>query len=145
MTPKLLVQGDEGRKYVAYWDNAKPRPFATIGIGHKDSSLIVGVTTWDDTKIDNQFEIDYQGKLNGIAQSLPWFKTLDAVRQAYVVNMAFQMGVTGVLGFHTTMHCLEIGDHGGAAHGVRASLWASQTPERAERCAKAFETGVWQS
>lgn len=138
-----LVGTEEGRRHVAYWDNATPRN-ATNGIGHKDNSMVVGVTTWDDAKIDATFASDMATHSRGIRARWPAFDALDVVRQAYVISMAFQMGVTGATGFAHTLSCLARKDWQGAHDGVLASAWVHQTPERAERCAMAFLTGQWQ-
>jgi len=56
------------------------------------------------------------------------------VQQA-LVNMAFQMGVGGVLGFKRMLEALRAGDRGRAADEAIDSKWARQTPNRAERVA----------
>lgn len=138
-----LVGAEEGRRYVAYWDNANPRN-ATNGIGHKDNSMVVGVTTWDDATIDATFATDMAIHAAGIRARWPAFDSLDVVRQAYVISMAFQMGVSGAMGFTHTLGCLACGDWQGAHDGIMASAFGRQTPERAGRCAMAFLTGQYQ-
>jgi hypothetical protein len=51
------------------------------------------------------------------------------------------MGTAGVLGFKNTLTALRAKDYAQAARGIRGSKWAQQTPGRAERMAKAIETG----
>lgn len=97
-----------------------------------------------DAQVDAWFAADYLHARDGIALHWPAIHALDAVRQAYVVSMAFQMGVGGALGFPHTLACLASGDWQGAHDGVIASAWHKQTPERDERCAMAFMTGEWQ-
>jgi lysozyme len=64
---------------------------------------------------------------------LPWWKTQpDDVKRA-LLNMAYQMGVDGLLKFKATLHLLETGDRVGAAEQALHSLWARQTPLRAKR------------
>lgn len=137
-----LLVGEEGRETVAYPDT---RGFASNGIGHKytDGQPHLG-EVWSDAKVDAVFAVDFAHARDGIAAHWPHIKSLDPVRQAYVVSMAFQMGVDGVLGFPHTLGCLAAGDWQGAHDGVLASKWHQQTPERAERCAQAFLTGQWQ-
>ena len=142
-TPEGLIGFEEGRRHDAYLDT---RGLWTIGIGHKfvDTASHEG-ESWDDAKIDAVFAEDYQHAHDGIKAALPWFDTLDPVRQAYVISMAFQMGVAGVLQFKQTLDALRDQRWNDAAGGVRDSLWHRQTFLRAERCARAFETGEWQS
>jgi lysozyme len=136
-----LIAMEEGRKHVAYPDQYG---IPTIGIGHKDRTMVLGATTWNEEKINTMFEADYIDKVTGLTRALPWFGGLDSVRQAYVVSMAFQMGLTGALGFHNTLDCLRLKQWMDAAAGVRHSKWYGQTHDRAERAAVAFETGAWQ-
>ena len=137
-----LLVAEEGRETEAYIDNLG---FWTNGIGHKytDGQPHPG-EVWDDAKVDAVFAVDFAYARDGIAAHWPPVKSLDPVRQAYVVSMAFQMGIGGVLGFPHTLACLAAGDWLGAQAGVIQSKWYSQTPGRAERCGEAFLTGQWQ-
>jgi len=142
-TPEGLIAFEEGLRHDAYLDT---RGLWTIGIGHKfpDTKGHAG-EVWTDAQIDAAFAEDYRKAHDGIKAQLPWFDHLDPVRQAYVISMAFQMGVAGVLQFHHTLAALRDEHWADAAGGVRDSLWHKQTFLRAERCARAFETGEWQS
>jgi lysozyme len=74
--------------------------------------------------------------------TFPWFAGLDAVRQRAVVNMAFQMGVTGVLSFKAMISRLAVHDYDGASLEGADSRWARvQTPSRAARVLKQLRTG----
>lgn len=139
---ETLIQTEEGRKNSAYLDT---EGLWTNGIGHKygDGQSHAG-EFWDDAKVDAVFAVDFAHARDGIAVHWPAIRSLDEVRQAYVVSMAFQMGVSGVLGWPHTLAYLAAGDWPNAAAGVRSSKWYSQTSTRAERCARAFETGQWQ-
>jgi lysozyme len=55
--------------------------------------------------------------------------------------MAFQMGIAGLLKFHTTLARIRRGDYYGASTSMLSSLWASQTPTRAARLSTAMHTG----
>ena len=137
-----LLVAEEGRETEAYIDSLG---FWTNGIGHKytDGQPHAG-EIWSDEKVDAVFAVDFAYARDGIAAHWPAISGLDPVRQAYVVSMAFQMGVGGVLGFPHTLGCLAAGDWIGAHSGVLASKWATQTAGRAGRCASAFLTGEWQ-
>lgn len=58
----------------------------------------------------------------------------DDVQRA-LANMAYQMGVDGLLGFRTMFAALAAGDRKRAAAAALDSRWAKQTPERAKRVA----------
>jgi lysozyme len=65
--------------------------------------------------------------------SLPWWKTQpDDVKRA-LLNMAYQLGVPGLLKFKATLALLKAGDRASAADQALMSLWARQTPARAKR------------
>lgn len=74
---------------------------------------------------------------------IPWWQALNEVRREVLMSMAYQLGVNGLLKFTRTLGCVEQGDYGGAATGMLASRWASQTPNRARRAAEAMRTGRW--
>jgi lysozyme len=73
--------------------------------------------------------------------AIPWFLELDDVRATVLLSMAYQMGIDGVLKFKNTLAAVRAKDYAQAAKGIRNSKWAEQTPGRAERMAKAMETG----
>ena len=72
---------------------------------------------------------------------IPWWQDLNRARKAVLLSMAYQMGIRGVMKFRNTLRAMEEGDYARAARGMRASLWARQTPGRAERASRAMESG----
>lgn len=76
-----------------------------------------------------------------LAATLTVFPKLDPVRQGILTEMVFQMGLDGVAAFHNTLAAMERGDFKAAADGMRNSLWAKQTPARAQKLARIMETG----
>lgn len=75
---------------------------------------------------------------------LSWFGSLTPARQGALINMAFQMGVDGLLGFHRTLEALRDGHYAHAAACAMQSKWAQQTPDRARRVTRQLETGEWE-
>lgn len=73
--------------------------------------------------------------------AIPWMKQLDKVRQYVLLNMAFNLGVGGLLKFKNTLEMVRTGNYSGAAKGMLASLWAKQVKGRATELAKMMETG----
>lgn len=73
--------------------------------------------------------------------AIPWLKQLDAVRRYVLLNMAFNLGIAGLLKFKNTLAMVQRGDYKGAAKGMLASLWAKQVKGRAVELAKMMETG----
>lgn len=63
----------------------------------------------------------------------------DDVKRA-ILNMAFNLGVDGVLGFKRMLRALEDGNrHGAAIHARDSKWWREDVPERAERVCKLIE------
>ena len=77
--------------------------------------------------------------------ALPWFDTLDRVRQAALLNMAYQLGVAGLKGFPKMLAALRDQRWAEAEAQALDSMWAKeQTPARARRVARQLATGEWQ-
>lgn len=73
---------------------------------------------------------------------LPWWRTLDDVRQSVVLNMCFNMGILRLLGFRRTLTSIQNGDFETAAREMLDSRWAQQVGHRAQRLAQEMKTGV---
>jgi len=59
----------------------------------------------------------------------------------FLILMAYQMGVKGVLGFRKMLQALRGGDREKAAQEALDSRWARQTPLRAQRIATMIREG----
>jgi lysozyme len=75
-------------------------------------------------------------------QQFPWFGALDDVRQAVVLNMVFNLGITKFKGFHNTITSIARADYEDAASRMLQSRWANQVGNRAVRLAEMMRTGV---
>jgi lysozyme len=63
------------------------------------------------------------------------FKDQPEAVQLALANMAYQMGVSGVLKFSDMLAALERGERAAAATHALQSIWATQTPKRAKKVA----------
>lgn len=73
---------------------------------------------------------------------IPFWSELDPVRQLALAEMAYQMGVTGVLEFRHALQALGTGDAERAAAELLSSTWArEQSPARAARVAAMVRSG----
>lgn len=72
---------------------------------------------------------------------LPWWRHLDEVRQRVVLNMAFNLGVSGLIGFRRTLAAISAGKFEDAASEMLRSKWAEQVGERAQRLAAMMARG----
>ena len=134
------LRGDEGFVRHAYQDHLG---YWTIGVGRLIDARKPG-SGLRDIEIDFLLNNDVDDRISTLLKVLPWFQDLDDARQGVLVNMAFQMGIQGLLGFTNTLKCVKEGRYKDAANGMLNSKWASQTPNRAKRLAKQMETGAWQ-
>lgn len=73
---------------------------------------------------------------------IEFFDTLDEVRQRVLIDMAFNMGIHGVLGFKTTLGHIAAGRYDAAAESMLQSKWATQVGRRAHRLAQWMKTGL---
>ena len=60
-----------------------------------------------------------------------WLEDMPVVVQEVILNMCYQLGVTGVSKFRKAISALQEGDWDEAADEMLDSLWARQTPNRA--------------
>jgi lysozyme len=78
---------------------------------------------------------------HNLDHNLPWWRTLSDVRQRVLLNMCFNLGIKGLLGFRNTLAQVQAGQYAGAARGMKASLWHRQVGNRAIRLEAMMETG----
>jgi lysozyme len=141
----LELTGDEDLRLVVYDDaNGMPlkpgmilRGHPTIGVGR---ALDVRGITKDEARYllaNDIAEITLQ-----LSQRLSWFSALSMPRQAALANMAFNLGVGGLLEFHNALLAMSTGDFAKASDELLNSKWASQVGARARRIAQQIKTGV---
>lgn len=79
-----------------------------------------------------------------LEEHLPWTKDLDEVRKAALINMAFNMGIAGLLTFKNTLQAIQEARYDDAANQMLESKWATQVGPRAHRLALQIQSGEWQ-
>lgn len=133
------LKRDEGEILHAYPDSLG---YWTIGIGVLIDTRKGGGITPEESSylLQNRINI-LTAKLQ---QSLPWFAGLDQVRQDALKNMAYNMGVDGLLKFRQTLMYMEQGNYDAAAVEMLHSVWAQQVGARAERLSIQIRTGSYQ-
>lgn len=75
-----------------------------------------------------------------LTNALPWYKDASHVTKTILINMAFNMGLVGLLKFKNTLAYVKAGSYIQAAANMRKSLWFSQVGSRAIELAKRMET-----
>lgn len=79
-----------------------------------------------------------------LRRRLPSFRTFSGCRQAVLINMAFNLGVRGLLNFKNMLNALEREDYDEAAIELLNSHYAVQVGIRAHELAEQLQTGEWQ-
>ncbi len=123
---KELIR-DEGVRNYPYKDTVGK---LTIGVGRNLDD--VGISK-DEAYL--MLDNDIQRTSDSLDKNLPWWKTLDEVRQRVILNMAYNLGINSLLGFKNTLAAIQAGRYNDAADGMLASKWATQVGARATRLA----------
>jgi lysozyme len=76
-----------------------------------------------------------------LVKALPWVEQLDEVRQRVLLDMAFNLGIGGLLGFKNTLATIKGGNYRKAGEMMLDSKWAGQVGQRADRLAVMMATG----
>ena len=140
-TVEALLLDDEGSRIWPYVDTAGHR---TWGIGHNlDASppCMVAQALLQQA-VQTQFGVD----LNEVKSELdgyPWMADLDVVRQAVIIDMAFNVGLTGLATFTTFLSFMAQDRFKDAAADLRTTRVYRELPRRYERLAVMLETGQW--
>ena len=79
-----------------------------------------------------------------LTSQFPKYHALDSARQGVLVNMCFNLGLSGVMKFQNMRRALLAGDFDRAADEMLDSRWARQVGNRAIELATQMRTGVWQ-
>lgn len=133
------LRRDEGQRPLAYQDHLG---YWTIGVGRLIDSRKPGAGLRQD-EIDYLLRNDINDRVQALTKALSWFDRLDEARRGVLINMAFQLGTAGLLGFKSTLALIAAGKYNEAAEQMLKSKWATQTPARAKRLAEQMKTGVW--
>ena len=137
--PTLLRQLEEHEGFVphAYEDSLG---YLSIGLGTMIDSRKGGGITREQAgwlAMDDLAEV-----AAGLDAAIPWWVKLNEVRQHVLMDMGYQLGVSGLLRFRRTLAAVRDGDWDAAWRGMLASRWAQQTPRRARRLAAMMRTGL---
>lgn len=130
------IKLNEGFRQFVY-DDATGQPLrpgdtlkgnAAIGYGH--DLIHTGIKEY-------QAEIFLADKTEEIwaafTRELPWWTGRPDAAQIVMTDIAYQCGVTGLLGFKRMLACIHAGDWDGAARELNDSALEKQAPERTKR------------
>ncbi|MBS4772939.1 MAG: glycoside hydrolase family protein [Proteobacteria bacterium] len=132
-----------------------PRGFLTIGVGR---NLQTNPLSREEIKILGRRDLssgitrqeaffllrgDIRRTLEKCRKEIPFFDNLDDERQYVLVDMAFNMGIGGLLKFQKMLAFIGVGNYRQAAAELLSSRYARQVRIRAERLAQTLQTGRW--
>lgn len=127
------LRRDEGVRRRVYNDSMG---IPTIGVGRNLRD--VGLT---DEEVDVLLDNDIERVWSLIIHHIPWVQKLSDARQRVIANMAFNLGVSGLLDFKKTLAAIEAGQYEQAADMMLDSRWAGQVHGRATRLADMMRHG----
>lgn len=147
---KAELREDEGERLIAYRDHLG---YWTVGVGHLidpargANPAPFGVNLIPSGRITSEqsgalLDLDVDAKEAELDRRAPWWRGLSENRQRVVMNMAFQLGVSGFLAFRKAAAAMQVGDYEQAARQMADSAWAcTQTPNRAARLIARMRAG----
>lgn len=127
------LERDEGLRLKPYRDTVGK---LTIGIGRNLDD--VGVS-----QVEAEFMLanDIEAVMGELDANLPWWRTLDEVRQRVLANLCFNLGIVKLLKFKQTLNFIQAAQYDAAATAMSQSLWHRQVGDRAVRLEKMMRDG----
>lgn len=141
MTDKIieLLRRHEGVKAHAYRCTANK---ITVGVGRNiDPEGGLGLS---DDEIDYLLTNDINRVIVELGQAFEWFSALDEVRRDAMINLCFQLGLPTLLKFRNFLAEMSEGNYELASPHLLDSLYARQTPARANEIAEMIVSGKYQ-
>lgn len=143
MSPFLIpdLKADEGFRSKAYPDPLTGAAPWTVGYGFTGPG-IGPLTTMTQPEADAEIVRRAASLASNLLAALPWLPTISPLRQDVLLNMAYNLGLHGLLGFTHTLSLVHAGQYDSAATAMLASEWAKELPSRAQRLAEQMRTDV---
>lgn len=142
-----LLREEEGVRYTPYLDSLG---YPTTGVGFKLGPQGAPLSHYTFTLSDNTIDAWLQDNVNSVSKSMQQNADIakalthcNQPRQDILTSMAYQMGVSGLAGFHNMLSAISAEDWNEAVAQMLDSSWAKQTPERAQRHADVMRSGKW--
>lgn len=119
------LQIDEGFRDFPYKDEFGN---LTIGYGWNLNALPITKQQAADILCDQ-----VKQRYSDLVNAMPWIQTHPDPIQRALLNMAFNLGVSGLSKFTTFLSLLQHGNYFEAAEDLRTTAWFKQVGNRAER------------
>lgn len=122
------------------WEAMDANPW-TIGCGQTGDGIRSGVT-WTHDQADAALTAAVTTIDARLSGSLVDYAPLNAVRQAVLIDIAYNVGIKGLLAFHRMLGYLAQGNMSGAASELLDSDAARMLPTRYQRLADRLRSGA---
>lgn len=113
----------------------------TIGYGQTGDGIRQGVT-WTQEQADDALTAGVTALDSRLAASLVDYGLLSSVRQACLIDIAYNVGFNGLLAFRRMLGYLSTGNMSGAASELLDSDAARMLPARYQRLADRLKSGA---
>ena len=133
---KDQLKKQEGTRLLPYKCSAGA---LTIGVGRN-----LDVNGIRESEAELMLDNDIDEVYKRLRDAWPKIILLDDARQNVLVNMAFNLGVSGLMGFHKTLNAISLADYELAAGEMLNSKWAIQVGQRAIDLSNQMKTGEYQ-
>lgn len=122
-----------GKLTIGYGHNLQAWPVHGLGEGSRiDHARATALLIDDVVRVADQLDV-----------RIPWWRELGEARQAVILNMGFNLGVEGLLGFCKMLAACERGHFVRATEEMGHSRWARQVGKRALELMDQMLNGVW--
>ena len=108
----------------------------TIGVGRNLDDE--GVSK---DEIDLMLTNDIFNHISDLDSHLSWWRGLDEIRQRVLLDMCFNLGIGGLLGFKKTLEFAKNGQYEQAGDEMLNSDWAVQVGDRAKELSEMMKKG----
>lgn len=123
------IEGDEGYEQYPYTDS---EGYLSIGIGMCIDKRVPG-TGMSREVARYAVRLKVQQIAKDLTTAIPWWVNQPEPIQNVLVNMSYQLGVNGLLGFKHFLALCQEGSYLDAANAGLDSQWAKQCPTRAKK------------
>jgi len=136
---RKMLGYDEGLRLTAYLCPARK---LTVGYGHNldaDKALSIlhrNINIGDKITLDEAdklLDYDIQKAVSGINKKLPGFSDLQEKYRVVLINMAFNIGINGILTFKNTIKSMFANNDVAVIAGIKNSAYYRQVTNRANR------------
>lgn len=138
---KRVYRCTENKQTIGYGYNldANPLHLSVFEIDRLKRKGISGKTA-ENLLIDQVYNIKFS-----LDKAIPWWSKIGQTRQDVLIDMAYNLGINGLLCFKKTLDHIAVGNYPKAADEMLESTWAKQVHGRANELADMMRTGKYQN